>query len=116
MQRTTSFRALSNAVALLWVETVGKSNAHEVVYRVNESCRRRKLRVEDVLDRLEALIVADYNKFGYIYIVCATGKSAPEMICILEFRIDNNPDNELSGAASEESKITTLRLECLVQE
>ncbi|CAH0481421.1 unnamed protein product [Peronospora belbahrii] len=27
------------------------------------------------------LVVADYNKFGYIYIVCATGKSAPEMLC-----------------------------------
>ncbi|KAG6623303.1 OHCU decarboxylase [Phytophthora cinnamomi] len=71
---------------------------------------------EAVLDRLEELNEAYFKKFGYIYIVCATGKSAPEMLRILESRIDNNPDDELSVAAGEQSKITKLRLEKLLQE
>lgn len=52
----------------------------------------------------------------YIYIVCATGKSAPEMLRILASRIDNNPEDELSVAAREQSKITKIRLEKLLQE
>ncbi|KAL4152471.1 hypothetical protein PRNP1_009400 [Phytophthora ramorum] len=71
---------------------------------------------EGVLDRLEELNDAYYKKFGYIYIVCATGKSAPEMLRILEFRMDNNSNDELSIAAAEQSKITKLRLEKLLQQ
>ncbi|KAF1793604.1 Oxo-4-hydroxy-4-carboxy-5-ureidoimidazoline decarboxylase [Phytophthora cactorum] len=69
-----------------------------------------------VLDRLEELNDAYYKKFGYIYIVCATGKSAPEMLRILESRMDNSPEGELAVAAGEQSKITKIRLEKLLQE
>ncbi|OWZ01641.1 OHCU decarboxylase [Phytophthora megakarya] len=69
-----------------------------------------------VLDRLDELNDAYYKKFGYIYIVCATGKSAPEMMRILESRMKNSPEDELSVAAGEQSKITKLRLEKLLQE
>ncbi|KAE9029769.1 hypothetical protein PR003_g9817 [Phytophthora rubi] len=71
---------------------------------------------EGVLDRLEELNDAYFKKFGYIYIVCATGKSAPEMLRILESRVGNTPEHELSVAAAEQSKITKLRLEKLLQE
>ena len=53
-------------------------------------------------------------KFGYIYIVCATGKSGEEMLGILNARLPNNAEDELRIAATEQSKITRLRLAKLV--
>jgi len=59
--------------------------------------------------------LADLNrqyqeKFGFIYIVCATGKSADEMLALLRARLDNDPATEMLSAAAEQAKITTLRL------
>jgi OHCU decarboxylase len=53
-------------------------------------------------------------RFGYIYIVCATGKTAPEMLAILEQRLQNHPSAELIVAAEEQRGITRLRLEKLL--
>lgn len=53
-------------------------------------------------------------RFGYIYIVCATGKSAEEMLSILRSRMSNSPEAEIRVAAEEQDKITRLRLEKLV--
>lgn len=50
------------------------------------------------------------ERFGYIYIVCATGKSAEEMLAICEQRLGNDPERELGVAAAEQGKITRLRL------
>jgi 2-oxo-4-hydroxy-4-carboxy-5-ureidoimidazoline decarboxylase len=50
-------------------------------------------------------------RFGYSFIVCATGKSAEEMLALLEARLDNPLDLELGVAAAEQAKITALRLE-----
>lgn len=55
------------------------------------------------------------QKFGFIFIVCATGKSADEMLCLLKERMDNDPEHELKVAANEHAKITKLRLEKLCQ-
>lgn len=55
------------------------------------------------------------EKFGYIFIVCATGKSAEEMLNILQSRLPNDPNTELKIAAGEQSKITMLRLEKVCQ-
>jgi 2-oxo-4-hydroxy-4-carboxy-5-ureidoimidazoline decarboxylase len=52
-------------------------------------------------------------KFGHIFIVCATGKTAAEMLAILRERLPNDPDTELRIAAAEQAKITRLRLEKL---
>ena len=54
------------------------------------------------------------NRFGYIYIVCATGKSADEMLAIVRERLQNDPAKELRIAAEEQRKITRLRLLKLV--
>ncbi len=54
------------------------------------------------------------KKFGFIFIVCATGKSAKEMLSLLEDRIHNNIDQELYIAAAEQHKITTLRIKKLL--
>ncbi|MBI3298463.1 MAG: 2-oxo-4-hydroxy-4-carboxy-5-ureidoimidazoline decarboxylase [Elusimicrobia bacterium] len=63
--------------------------------------------------------IADGNReyerrFGHIYLVCATGKAAPELLAILERRLKNEPDAELAEAAAEQAKITALRLEKLL--
>jgi 2-oxo-4-hydroxy-4-carboxy-5-ureidoimidazoline decarboxylase len=54
-----------------------------------------------------------FERFGYIFIVCATGKSAGEMLGLLEARLPNDPARELAVAATEQAKITRLRLEKL---
>ena len=53
------------------------------------------------------------RKFGYIYIVCATGKTADEMLAILKERLQNDADRELRVAAEEQRRITHLRLQKL---
>ena len=68
----------------------------------------------DVLERL-AKGNADYEeKFGHIFIVCATGKSAAEMLALLEARMPNDPKTEVMVAAEEQNKITRLRLKKLL--
>ena len=56
------------------------------------------------------------RKFGHIFIVCATGKSADEMLALLQARMKNDPARELQIAAAEHAKITRLRLEKLCQQ
>jgi OHCU decarboxylase len=56
------------------------------------------------------------EKFGYIYIVCATGKSSEEMLAILRERLPNDAETELRTAAREQSRITKLRLEKLLDQ
>jgi 2-oxo-4-hydroxy-4-carboxy-5-ureidoimidazoline decarboxylase len=57
----------------------------------------------------------DYEKkFGYIFIVCATGKSAAEMLLLLQKRLPNDPKDEIQIAADEQNKITKLRIEKLL--
>jgi len=53
-------------------------------------------------------------RFGRIYIVCATGKTAEEMLAILRARLANDDATELRAAAAEQAKITKLRLEKLL--
>ena len=53
-------------------------------------------------------------KFGFIFIVCATGKSAAEMLALLQARLPNGRDAELKIAAAEQHKITRLRLQKLL--
>jgi allantoinase len=54
---------------------------------------------------------AEYERrFGHLFIVCASGKSADEMLAILQQRMNNTRDVELEIAAGEQRKITRLRL------
>jgi len=58
----------------------------------------------------------DYEaKFGWIYLVCATGKSAEEMVAFARQRMTNDPAAELRVAAAEQAKITRLRLVKLLE-
>lgn len=56
-----------------------------------------------------------HEKFGYIFIVCATGKSAEEMLGLLKSRLSNSPNEEMQIAADEQNMITKLRLEKLLE-
>lgn len=71
---------------------------------------------DEVLKRLAAGNEAYELKFGYIFIVCATGKTAEEMLALLEERLVNAPALELKIAAGEQAKITRIRLGKLLQE
>ncbi len=53
-------------------------------------------------------------RFDHIFIVCATGKTAAEMLSLLRHRLDNDPAIELYIASEEQRKITNLRLEKLL--
>ena len=56
------------------------------------------------------------QKFGYTFIVFATGKSAGEMLRIALGRLNNDPDTELRIAADEQCKIMRLRMQKLFDE
>ena len=53
-------------------------------------------------------------RFGFIYLVCATGRGAEDLLAILEARLTHSPDEELRVAAEEQRTITQLRLEKLL--
>ncbi len=55
------------------------------------------------------------ERFGFVFLICATGRSAAEILRALEARLNNEPDTELRVAAGEQSKITRLRLEKLAR-
>jgi OHCU decarboxylase len=69
---------------------------------------------EEVKTRLARGNRAYFDKFGHIYIVCATGKSAAGMLAILEQRLQNDLASELSIAAEQQRLITRIRLEKLL--
>lgn len=66
-----------------------------------------------VLDDLAAGNRAYEERFGYIFIVCATGKSAAEMLGLLHLRLRNDAATEIRVAAQEQARITQLRLQRL---
>jgi 2-oxo-4-hydroxy-4-carboxy-5-ureidoimidazoline decarboxylase len=65
---------------------------------------------EAVLDALARANLDYEERFGYIFIVCATGKGADEMLQLLRARITNDPATEIRVAGEEQEKITALRL------
>jgi 2-oxo-4-hydroxy-4-carboxy-5-ureidoimidazoline decarboxylase len=69
---------------------------------------------EQVLQALAEGNTQYEQKFGYIFIVCATGKRAEEMLALLEARIHNAPADEIKIAMGEQNKITKIRLEKLL--
>ena len=56
------------------------------------------------------------KRFGFIFIVCATGKTAEQMLDLLNDRLPNDEVIELHVSAAEQNKITYLRLEKLLEQ
>ena len=68
-------------------------------------------------ETMHALAVANgqyEEKFGHVFLICATGKSADEILASCLVRLQNDADAELRNAAEEQRKITHLRLVKLV--
>lgn len=65
---------------------------------------------QQTIDKLAQLNLDYEKKFGFIFIVCATGKSSDEILALLEQRLPNDAATELPMATAEQAKITELRL------
>ncbi len=68
----------------------------------------------EVLEALQKGNEAYEKKFGFIFIVCATGKSANEMQELLTQRLGNTKEKEIQVAMDEQNKITQIRLQKLL--
>jgi 2-oxo-4-hydroxy-4-carboxy-5-ureidoimidazoline decarboxylase len=69
---------------------------------------------EEVLQGLAEGNRAYEERFGFTFIVCATGKSAEEMLALLRSRLANPAERELQVAAGEVARINRTRLEKLL--
>jgi 2-oxo-4-hydroxy-4-carboxy-5-ureidoimidazoline decarboxylase len=106
-----------------WLEAFGRHpQIGEKAATGSESSRRwaegeqtgARAASQNVKERLGQGNRAYCDKFGYIFIVCASGKSAEEMLALLEQRLQNDPAQELQIAAEQQQLITRLRLEKLL--
>ena len=106
-----------------WLEAFGRHpQIGERAAAGSESSRRwaegeqagMRVVAESVKAKLAQANQAYREKFGYIFIVCATGKSAEEMLALLEQRLQNDSADELNIAAEQQRLITRLRLEKLL--
>ena len=68
----------------------------------------------ETVNELAALNQAYDQKFGFIFIICATGKTSEEMLAALRERLQHDAEVELPIAAAEQSQITELRLKKLL--
>jgi len=71
---------------------------------------------DQTVQNMAQLNEAYFEKFGWIYIVCATGKNGDEMLALLEQRIQNDASQELHNASQEQAKIMDLRIRKLLAE
>lgn len=71
---------------------------------------------EEVLQQLNQGNIDYENKFGFVFLICATGKSAAEMLEALKLRLPNTKDQEIINAKTEQAKITHIRLKKLLGE
>lgn len=69
---------------------------------------------ESLRDELAELNRIYEEKFGFIFIICASGKTAEQMLPALQERLLNEPEAELRCAAAEQAQITKLRLSKLI--
>jgi allantoicase len=125
-----SVAALYEAADAAWAETseadwresilthprIGESPAkHEATAAWSRQEQSRALEAADAKAALAEMNRAYEERFGMRYIVCASGKSAEELLCIARDRLANDPAKELRIVAAELHKITRLRLERLLE-
>ena len=95
------------------VESLKQKFAATAAWTSKEQGRVSETEVS-VLEELKRYNDLYFEKFGFIFIVFATGKSAEEMLAILKTRYENDPVEEVLNAVLEQHKITQLRLEKLL--
>jgi 2-oxo-4-hydroxy-4-carboxy-5-ureidoimidazoline decarboxylase len=86
----------------------------------NPSSAREQAQVAQADGAVKAELAArnrEYEeRFGYVYLVCASGRSADELLAILNDRLGNDPATERRVMRSELAKINRLRLQRLLSE
>lgn len=92
-------------------DTISSGQAHRWSQQEQSAAATAPLQVRNALQRRNQEY---HERFGYIFIVCASGKSAEEMLTMLTERLRNDPERELQAAAGEQRKITKLRLKKLI--
>jgi 2-oxo-4-hydroxy-4-carboxy-5-ureidoimidazoline decarboxylase len=70
----------------------------------------------DLLGELEAANAAYERQFGHVYLVCASGRGAAELLAVCRVRLDNDPETERGVVLGELAKINRLRLGKLLEE
>lgn len=96
------------------VDSLKEKFAHTAEWAGNEQSKVADANMETI----EALAKANElykDKFGYIFIVSASGKSAEEMLAIVNSRLNHNIDDEIYVAMNEQHKITVIRLAKLIE-
>ena len=97
---------------------IGERNLHHAKFAATRHLSEREQSSvasasTQVLDQLAEANRTYEARFGYIFIVCASGKTADEMLSLVRARLLNDPKKEIQIAAGEQAKITALRLEGL---
>ncbi|MFO0662591.1 MAG: allantoicase [Polyangiaceae bacterium] len=122
----TSFQSLAEKARKVWFSLTPKDwdeafAAHPRIGARKGGAREMKEQAgmsrasEDLRYAMEELNRDYESKFGRIYLVCASGKTAEELVTIARGRMDNTPEAELKVAAEEQAKITELRLSKIVR-
>jgi 2-oxo-4-hydroxy-4-carboxy-5-ureidoimidazoline decarboxylase len=68
-----------------------------------------------VLAELAAANASYEQRFGHVYLVCASGRSAAELLAVCQARLDNDPETERGVVLGELAKINRLRLGKLLE-
>jgi OHCU decarboxylase len=115
-----SFEALEETASAIWKvstrdDILEAFSAHAKIgdHRGNNEQAGVRSASETTLEELARLNREYESRFGFIYIVCATGKSAEQMLALLRRRLSNDPEQEIAIAAEEQRLITQQRLKQL---
>jgi OHCU decarboxylase len=108
-----------------WIEAfnshprIGESKEQDETQSSDAWSRHEQERVAEAGDAVKIALAegnrAYEEKFGRIFIVCATGKSGPEILALLQRRLPNDAATELHEAAEQQRQITQLRLKKWLQ-
>ncbi len=96
----------------------GKAAAKQSAKAKKWSAAEQSVAQQAQAETLAGMAEANFEyqaKFGYVFLICATGKTAAEILASLRQRMPNDPETELRVAAEEQRKITRLRLEKLLK-
>ena len=88
-----------------------KALAEKLAARVQQEQGQVSAAPDSVIDALAEGNDTYFDRFGYIFIICATGKSAEHMLDQLCQRLGNDRDTELRIAAEQQRQIMTLRMQ-----
>jgi 2-oxo-4-hydroxy-4-carboxy-5-ureidoimidazoline decarboxylase len=118
---TASDETWRNLAAADWMEAlrshprIGESGATQSAPAPSSVWSAQEQRNVTAAGEAIKIALADANReyerrFGHIFIVCATGKSGPEILEILRRRMQNDTETELREAAEQQRQITHIRL------